>query len=314
MARVKLTPQQQLAVMMTGTRSQRQLAAQIGVSHQRIGRWLRQGLPDRDGNVDRSRPPTDPDILSSIDSAFQRFASAVSAESRRNGLPFNPDLPVYARRVRLRTGELGDRVEVGNTHWLSDDMRRRVITAAARTQKYLNVSVRSVINLFSYNRIPRAPVGMYSEQARMAQSFRRHESLAAEMLGLDEDELDDIFDELDDEEDDEESAVVVPVEPKPVYTELTTLRGHPPQAIVDQIEQRLRTRHQPATGYPGTKYATAIVFQLDPLRDPIAARSIRLQVERAKQKRRDRERQRRAEKKARDLNQRSAKRTKGKSR
>lgn len=122
----------------------------MGVTHQKIGRWLREG---QDGGAKRIPEYALPEI----DLAFAIHRDIAKAQARANHLPYTADAPVFVQRPRMRkidakTGEQmqGDRMIVSHTGFLSPDLRDRVIAAMHRTGQFIAVSVRSLVNLYSY--------------------------------------------------------------------------------------------------------------------------------------------------------------------
>lgn len=144
------TPQEKLALAITSAGSQRQLAALVGVSHQKIGRWLREG---REGGA-----KVIPDYaLPAIDLAFDLHRDVSRAQARRDRLPFDGDLPVYAHRPNLRKVDRetqvpipGERVIVTPANYMSTDLREDTIAAFQKTGQFVTVSVQSLVNLYSY--------------------------------------------------------------------------------------------------------------------------------------------------------------------
>lgn len=59
---------------------------------------------------------------------------------------------------------------------------------------------------------------------------------------------------------------------KPIFTSYTDMnKNFHPQMVIDEINHKLRTRHEPATGEQGTNVADQILFQLNSRRDPMGA-------------------------------------------
>lgn len=144
------TPREKLALAITSAGSQRQLAALVGVSHQKIGRWLREGQPGGAKVIPDYAVPA-------IDLAFNLHADVSRAQARRDRLPFDGNLPVYAHRPNLRKVERdtkapipGERVIVEPTQYMAPDMRERVIASFHASRQYATISVQSLVNLYSY--------------------------------------------------------------------------------------------------------------------------------------------------------------------
>lgn len=144
------TPREKLALSLTSAGSMRNLGALLGVSHQRIGRWLREGEP---GGV-RSIPS---DALPLIDLAFDLHRDISKAQARAVHLPYTADAPVFVERPRMRridrtTGERqqGERMIVPRTAFLGRELRERVIASMQQSGQFVAVSVRSLANLYHY--------------------------------------------------------------------------------------------------------------------------------------------------------------------
>lgn len=151
-----LTPQEKLALALTSAGSQRALAKLVGVSHQKIGRWLREGIP---ATIDPTTgyliasagAKTIPlDALPAINQAFEIHQDIAQAQAKADNLPYDPKTPIYARRINHQDGAVGNRVLVENTQYIRDELRDRVIESTARSKKYYKVTVRSIVNLYAY--------------------------------------------------------------------------------------------------------------------------------------------------------------------
>lgn len=177
------TPQEKLALSITSAGSQRQLAALVGVSHQKIGRWLREGQA---GGAKRI-----PDYaLPGINLAFELHKDVSRAQARRDRLPFDGNLPVYAHRPNLRRVDQatgfpipGERVIVEPTQYMAPDMRERVIASFHASRQFATISVQSLVNLYSYigiqERFASTQSGRKIFRLSLLQPFRDREIKAA---------------------------------------------------------------------------------------------------------------------------------------
>ena len=153
-----LSLQDKLALALTSAGSQRKLAAALGVSHQKVGRWLRAGQPaiidPTTGYVMRAKAPESVPIEAApiINAAFKLHISVTKDQAKADGLPFNPESPAFAFRGIMKNGEKGERVIVENTEFIKPDLRQKIITDAGKSKKYLQVSVRSKVRLKDYAR------------------------------------------------------------------------------------------------------------------------------------------------------------------
>lgn len=138
---------------MTSAGSQRRLAALVGVSHQRIGRWLREGQP---GGV-KTIPP---EFTQAIETAFELHAEVSRDQAAADHLPFNPDLPVFMsrpdmRKIDRKTGQpmKGERAIVSEAQYMTPELRNRVIVSQQKSRQFSYVSVASIIDLYKYLKI-----------------------------------------------------------------------------------------------------------------------------------------------------------------
>lgn len=253
-----------LALIYTSAGSQRNVAALVGISHQKVGRILKgEYAPD-------SKVLRDPGLIAAIDSAFRIHTDVARAQARRDGLPFDGNLPVFyaklpfkvtrqVEKIDPKTGEVkidrvpvidpatgkqkvepGDRIAAQNTHWLSDALRSAWIAKTVATRKFYAASVGSFVNLKKYN--ARADARFRNKPRTDTQEKYREQ--------LKEREARQIANQID-------SA--------PIFTRYvpTGADGFSPQAAVNQINDQLRRKHEPATGEDGTFLAQQILLQLD---------------------------------------------------
>lgn len=272
---MKLSLQDRVALIYTSAGSQREVARQLGISHQKVGRILHHWTEG--GYRDDSRTLRDPALLASVDRAFAQHTRKVVEQAKRDRLPYSSALPVFQQRmprtvkawqekVNKRTGEItriyapvkergpdgklrvkkepGERTEAPNTHWLSDKLRNAWIMAMQRSGKYLNVSVGSVVNLASYNRNANA---LRAAEAGTAGATNTRSAIEGkrQLLGL--------------------RKKRPPVERHLVQTPYRTMdpRQYPEQ-LAAEVQDLLTRKHQPATGDPGTLYATRVLLQTLP--------------------------------------------------
>jgi hypothetical protein len=245
-----------LALIYTGAGSQRNVAALTGLSHQKVGRILK-GEYAADSKALR-----DPGLRAAIDTAFRIHADVARAQARRDGLPFDAALPVFYSRLPMkvsklidkvdpRTGEVvrvkvpvidprtgrqqvapGDRVAAQNVHWLSDDLRNAWIAGKAKTKKFYAASVGSIVDIRIYKKRADA-----NQRGPRTESQRENRSQIVELVNA--------------------GAINVPM-----FTKYTKL-DFPARMIERDITDKLRTKHEPATGTPGTLLANQVLFQVD---------------------------------------------------
>lgn len=139
------TNQEKLALALTSAGSMRNLAALVGISHQKLGRWLREG---EQGGV--KSIPSDSLTNQAINQAFKIHQTFAREQSKVYGIPFDARFPVYATRKPLKTGLLGDRVFVEHTQFIHKDTRTKVIKSLANTERFYAATIESNIDLVAY--------------------------------------------------------------------------------------------------------------------------------------------------------------------
>ena len=152
-----LTLQDKLALMLTSAGSQRVLARSIGISHQKVGRWLREGLP---ATIDpttgylihsagiRQIPKAFSDV---IQAAFNHHITVSRLQAQFDNIPFNSKIPTFDYRGQLRKVDRdgnqikGDRVFTSDTQFISPELRDKIFDFRQASGKYLAASIRSVV-------------------------------------------------------------------------------------------------------------------------------------------------------------------------
>jgi len=266
----RLSVQEQIALIYTSAGSMRNTAALIGISHQKVGRILRAGEP---GQLSpKSKSLNDPGLINAVHSAFQIHKEIAREQARIDKLPFNPDVPIFIQRLvytpwdnvptgyeiqkmtprgpewvteyhrrpqRDASGKLveirGDRVLADHTHWISDKLRNRWLDTMRKTNAFLQVSIGSTVNLV-----------LYSRQDKLLDTIKNgrvdHAIHAANILNKIEQNI-------------VNTRIFTKYEPMAPSFRLSDL--------VNNIDEKLRARHQPATGTPGTRLGDQILLQVD---------------------------------------------------
>ena len=255
---------EKLALIYTSAGSQRNVAALTGLSHQKVGRILKgEYAPD-------SKILSDPGLRAAIDVALSIHTDIARSQARRDVIPFDASIPVYYARLPFKvfekveyidqlTGEVkekrvpvidpktgkqkidrGDRIAAQNTHWLSNDLRNAWIAATVKTKKFYAASVGSFVNLKKYN--ARADARFRGKERTEKQQRWRDQLKAREAAQKPGD-----------------------IDSAPIFTRYVDVGrdGFSPMAAVQNIEDQLRQKHQPATGEPGTFLAQQILLQFD---------------------------------------------------
>ena len=138
-----LSNQDKLALALTSAGSMRNLAKLVGVTHQKIGRWLREGEP----NGAKKIPA---EATAAINVAFAFHRDVTKQQAKLDRFPYNPQAPVFVERPTLRNGKPGERLVANNTQYIKPELRDQVFEDLQKTKQIQGISVRSQINLKSY--------------------------------------------------------------------------------------------------------------------------------------------------------------------
>ena len=175
---------ERVALLWSESGSQRAVARLLGVSHQRVGRLLRTalGMGRAEGGYDAgSRALAAPDLIAGVAQAFPAYVARARERARRDRLPFTGDAPIYAERLPMQrkirrtevdpdTGMLtvamepqflpdgspdmipGLRIQAKNLHWIPEHLRNRWLQYQRKSDRFVNVSVSSLLNLALYQK------------------------------------------------------------------------------------------------------------------------------------------------------------------
>jgi hypothetical protein len=150
----------------------------------------------------------------------------------RTGEVVRVKVPVIDPRTGRQQVAPGDRVAAQNVHWLSDDLRNAWIAGKAKTKKFYAASVGSIVDIRIYKKRADA-----NQRGPRTESQRENRSQIVELVNA--------------------GAINVPM-----FTKYTKL-DFPARMIERDITDKLRTKHEPATGTPGTLLANQVLFQVD---------------------------------------------------
>jgi hypothetical protein len=150
----------------------------------------------------------------------------------RTGEVVRVKVPVIDPRTGRQQVAPGDRVAAQNVHWLSDDLRNAWIAGKAKTKKFYAASVGSIVDIRIYKKRADA-----NQRGPRTESQRENRSQIVELVNA--------------------GAINVPM-----FTKYTKL-DFPARMIERDITDKLRTKHEPATGTPGTLLANQVLFQID---------------------------------------------------
>ena len=157
-----LSSQQKLAVMLTSAGSQRKLASLMGVSHQKIGRWLREGEPamidPTTGYVIKhaGAKQIPDDAIPAIDFALGIHKKLVREQAQADHIPYSNEVPIYTYRA-IRTkgdqaGKKSDRVFVDNTEHIDKANRMLWFRQMYLSSKFVKANVRSTVDFVNYTK------------------------------------------------------------------------------------------------------------------------------------------------------------------
>lgn len=260
---MSLSLQEKLALAMSSAGSQRLLASALGISHQRLGRWLREG---EEGGV-REIPPEAAPLINQV---FGMHAQVTREQSKIDDLPFDKNAPVFTQRMPLRDGTPGDRAISFSTEFIRSDLRQRIMVGAQQSQKYYQASVKSVVDFqkYAWDRALELMVAQlqrqYTIDTRAAVSYimsNEKKQLNKKARAINRN--------FEDEER-ERGRIVdtsIPFELYTQYENISPQVNRRPHKAAANIETKLRQKHEPATGGKGTLLANQFLFQLIPAKN-----------------------------------------------
>lgn len=138
-----LTSQAKLALAITSAGSQRNLAKLLGVTHQKVGRWLREGEPGGIKQIPR-------EATQIINVVFDLHKRVTKDQAKVDRLPYDPQLPIYSTRPTLRNGKPGERILIASTEFIRPDTRDAVFESLQKSKQINAISVRSKVDIRSY--------------------------------------------------------------------------------------------------------------------------------------------------------------------
>jgi len=242
----KLTSQEKLALAMTSAGSMRNLAALIGVSHQKIGRWLREG---ENGGV--KAIPNDKGTRDAINLAFQIHREISKEQAEVENVPFLGNTPIFPFTKPRRDGKPSDRVFIPETPFIRGETRVKIMEGAAKTKKFMSVTVESEIQAQSYlEELADKEIAAGKYRGKSKKWIVRHLKKVLTQAG-----------------------VIGDTETLKLYTKRQPLGpiwvdGKPkwddPYAAAVEIENEIQRRHAPSANQPGGTLASSFIFQLAP--------------------------------------------------
>ena len=249
---MRLTSQDKLALTLTSYVSVRALARDLGVSHQKIGRWLREGQRDESGaRIGVVQIPTY--AAESINAVFAIHSDLAKQQARIDKLPYNKNAPIFTERKLMRNGNKGERAVADNTQFIRPDLRIETMVSATKSGKYLQASVSSRIDLKRY----------FKERAldlAMQRGYRTDKYRIKQLS-------DAMLDSFIRKEAAQKNRIIDKGEPFHLFTQyenISAARSSYPLEAALGIEDKLRKKHEPSTGGPNTALAESFLFQLMP--------------------------------------------------
>lgn len=223
-----LSVRDKLALIYTSAGSMRNVGALVGISHQKVSRILFEAY------APKSRVLSDPGLIRAVDLALSIHKDATRAQAIADGLPYNPQIPIFIERLRFNDGTPGDRVGALHTHWVSDALRDAWFTSMHSTGVFYAASVGSTVNLVIYNR--RAEVDFRGKRDDVTRYNRATIKRKIEQQTIN----------------------------GKIYTKYTPMiQAFPIDAILSDVKNKMRQRHEPATGTPGTRLGDSYLLQID---------------------------------------------------
>lgn len=241
----RYTLQEKLALMMTSAGSMRNLASLVGVSHQRIGRWLREG---EEGGV-RVIPE---DAAPLIDAAFAIHTDIVRAQRKVDDIP-NIPTPIFEYKKSRNDGRPSDRVFATDARFIRSKLRQKIIKQATDSEKYFTATISSDISADSYFENKARQIidaGRRGVSVKQLAKILKREFEARENVRFAKGARLNIW---------------TPREPIGKIRQLDgSLKQIPGDYAASMIEEKLKQKHEPNAGGAFGKLADTYVFQLAP--------------------------------------------------
>ena len=128
----------------------------MGISHQKLGRWLREGQPalldpETGYLISSAGAKAIPkDATAAINHVFSLHKTLTRDQARADALPYNARIPAFTHRGVLRTGQPGERVFIENTEFIRPELRFDILVDLQKTNRFMQGSLRSTINIKRY--------------------------------------------------------------------------------------------------------------------------------------------------------------------
>lgn len=242
-----LSLQDKLALAITSAGSQRALAKLVGVSHQKIGRWLREGQPatidPTTGYVIHQAGAREipPEYTANINAAFELHKDVSRDQAKADKLPFNEHAPTFDFRGIMRNGQPGERVITLDTKYIHPELRTEILEHKQKSKKYLQASIRSTVNLKRYF------------QRVAADEIKKYNRKRTTPARLGKQIMDGFL---------HRSGKIIDADERmPLYTRYENISpGTNARSSIDAINRKLREKHEPHAIAPADEF----LFQLMP--------------------------------------------------
>lgn len=295
----QFTRQQKLALALTSAGSQRALARQLGVTHQQVGRWLREGENlhiDAAGNVPRNKDGTEkryggaPEwIAEQLNWVFDVHKKICKEQCRVDGTPYNQTVPVYIERrylsggasdwIKSRKALVKHLVENYGKDWQKDHQIEFAEGIGYRIRKVGDRVISGPTEFIREDQRKKWIAGMVASQKFYKVNVRSIIDLKHYFDRVATEELEsgrrqriskkklafEISQAWINKERREKAKIIDRAEPFPMYTMSQDARpGSDPFLIAQNVEDMLQQKHSPATSFPGTHFADEYLLQLLP--------------------------------------------------
>lgn len=224
---MKLSSFDKVSLIYTSAGSLRAVSSFTGLSRYMVTKILREGY----------NPPA-ASSQAFIDTAFQIHKELTRQQARADDLPFSNSVPIFIQRMPFKDGTPGDRVAALHTHYVPDRLRNLFLSDMQKSGKFVAASVQSIVNLVVYSKRADQNQARGKLPPRDAKRNLYHEQI--------------------------KNQIRQQIVQGAIYTQYTPMaRTIPVRYILDDIENKLQAKHDPAIGQPGTARATAVLLQVD---------------------------------------------------
>ena len=279
----------------------RALARELGVSHQKVGRWLREGEPqsiDAHGNIPTNKDGTPKlygripeDIDAQLNWVFNRHREVTKQQAIADGVPYNATVPVYTERRYLenkktiskwfksRKALVAELLAKYGPDWQADHQIEWSEVHGYRIRKVGDRVISGPTEFIRSDMRQKWVRGMVASQAFYKVNVRSIIDLKHYFDKVADDEIQsgrrrgiskrkiayEISQAWMNKEKREHKRIIDRAEPFPLYTQSYDARpGSDPWQVAQGVEELLQEKHSPATGFHGTAFADEYLLQLLP--------------------------------------------------